>query len=77
MDSFLEGVPSKMSRSDAIRMYNDLKRHMSINEDIEFDFEENPEEIYEISLQGRRNIARAAKENMRRREHGPEKEKRK
>jgi phosphopantetheine adenylyltransferase len=67
LDSFLEGVPSKMSRSDGIRMFNDLKRHMSINEDIEFDFEENPEEIYEISLKGRRNIARASKRSAKKR----------
>jgi hypothetical protein len=75
MDSFLEGVPSKMSRSDAIRMYNDLKRHMSINEDIEFDFEENPEEIYEISLQGRRNISRAAKRTAKKRTRAKERKK--
>jgi hypothetical protein len=75
LDSFLEGVPSKMSRSDGIRMFNDLKRHMSINEDIEFDFEENPEEIYEISLKGRRNIARASKRSAKKRSRTRERKK--
>ena len=67
LESFMLGVPSRMPKRDAISMFNNLKRHMNIREEIEFDFEENAEEIYEISLQQRRKMSLVAKRTAKKR----------
>lgn len=67
LQSFLTGVPSRMPKRDAISMFNNLKRHMNIREDVEFDFEENADQIYEITLQQRRKMAITARRTAKRR----------
>lgn len=67
LESFLKGIPSRMRKRDAISMFNNLKRHMNIREDAEFDFEENAEQIYEITLQQRRKRSIIARRTAKRR----------
>lgn len=67
LESFLAGVPSRMPKRDATSMFNNLKRHMNIREEIEFDFEENDEQIYELTLQQRRKRAIVARRTAKKR----------
>ena len=67
LNSFMKGVPSRMPKRDAISMFNNLKRHMNIREDVEFDFEENAENIYEITLQQRRKRSIIARRTAKKR----------
>lgn len=58
-DAFEMGCPSGLSARDCKDMYNAVKKHMTVTEDID--------ELEEISLKGRRAIAKAARRTAGRR----------
>ena len=58
-DAFEMGCPSGFSARDCKDMYNAVKKHMTVTEDID--------ELEEISLKGRRAIAKAARRTAGRR----------
>ena len=72
--SFLKGIPSKMRVADGKAMYNELRKSMSIVEDVEIDINEQMN-LFEISMKGRRNIARAAKRTAKKRQKSRERKK--
>ena len=63
-DAFELGCPSGLSARDCKDMYNAVKKHMTVTEDIDELFEEF---LDEISIKGRRNMAKAARRTARKR----------
>ena len=63
-DAFEMGCPSGLSARDCKDMYNAVKKHMTVTEDIDEQFEDF---LSEISIKGRRNMAKAARRTAKRR----------